>query len=144
MNTYSVNMSVEQTLLVRISKDDISNEEQAKEKAESLVKDCDGMTISNSKLKKIQDSLSNDDTVVQVINIEDGKDHYKVAVNYLESFYFDMKGTESTIDKRAEAIISTNGTVSHNTEAEIQVLSTEFNCLTASELEKEDIEMALM
>ena len=82
-------MSVEQTLLVRISKDAISNEAEAKDKAESLVKDCDGITISNAKLKKIQDSLSNDDTVVQVMNIEDGGDHYKVAINYLESFYFE-------------------------------------------------------
>lgn len=137
-------MSVEESLIVRLPKDRASSQEDAKEVTETLLRGCHGITIANLKLKKMQESLQTDDKVIEILNVEEAEDHYKVAANYLESFYLDMKGTDSTISKRAEDIISKNASVFYGAGSEVSVLMTTYNCLTASELENEDIQLDMV
>lgn len=139
MNTYSVNMSVEQTLMLQISKNTASNEDDVKEAAEAILRESSGLQINN-KLAKMKDSLEHDDTVIDIHKIEDCGDHFKVGANYLESFYLNIKGTDSTIAERAESIVSGNSIVSH--QGGVRELMTKYLYLTSSELEKEDIALS--
>lgn len=143
MNTYSVNMSVEQSLMLRVPKTTAATKEEAEEFAQSAFAESE-LQVTNEKLTAMKNSLEHDDTVVQVGNIEDSGDHFKVAVSFLESFYFNMKGNdESKLDDRAIGIMEKSSAVSHADNLDFDVLMTRHEYLTSSMLPEDDLEFSM-
>lgn len=135
----NVDMSLENNIIIRISKKDASTKQEANKIAKEQLENNAQLVISD-RLKMVRASLQTGEASVDIGIVEEYTNHFMVAANYIITFDFDMKGEENSIANRSENMIKTNAYIDYN-RLDVDVLAKHSQFLASTEVPEELISL---